>query len=147
MAVSTARLAVGLGLAQAAFAVTFCGPRGHFWSRMTATGVGLGAYALAARPDLPRRVRLGPREVALGLAAAGALYGTFALGDRFARRFVPSGEQDIAAIYELRRLRPRGEIAARLATVIGPAEELFWRGFIQDALMARLGRWPGAAAA
>jgi hypothetical protein len=114
---------------------------------MTMTGLGLGAYALSSRPDLPRRIRLGPREVTLGLAAAGALYGTFAVGDRFARRFVPSGERDIASIYELRGLRPKAEIAARLATIIGPAEELFWRGFVQDALMARLGRWPGAAAA
>lgn len=147
MAVSGPRLAVGLGLAQAAFAATFRGPRRRFWSRMTMTGLGLGAYALAARPDLPRRIRVGPREAVLGLAAAGSLYGTFALGDRFARRFVPSGERDIADIYELRGLRPAAEIAVRLATVIGPAEEVFWRGFVQDALMARLGRWPGAAAA
>ncbi len=147
MAVSGPRLALGLGLAQAAFAATFRGPRQRFWSRMTMTGLGLGAYALAARPDLPRRIRVGPREAVLGLAAAGSLYATFAIGDRFARRFVPSGERDIADIYELRGLRPASEIAARLATVIGPAEEVFWRGFIQDALMARLGRWPGAAAA
>jgi len=147
VAVSGPRLALGLGLAQAAFAATFRGPRQRFWSRMTMTGLGLGVYALAARPDLPRRIRLGPREATLGLAAAGTLYGTFALGDWFARRFVPSGDRDIAAIYELRGLRPAPEIAARLATIIGPAEELFWRGFVQDALMARLGRWPGAAMA
>ena len=103
VAVSGPRLALGLGLAQAAFAATFRGPRQRFWSRMTMTGLGLGAYALAARPDLPRRIRLGPREAVLGLAAAGSLYGTFALGDRFARRFVPSGERDIADIYELAR--------------------------------------------
>ena len=147
MAVSGPRLALALGLAQAAFAATFRGPRQRFWSRMTLTGLGLGTYALAARPDLPRRIRLGPREAVLGLAAAGSLYGTFVVGDRFARRFVPSGERDIAEIYELRGLRPATEIAARLAAVIGPAEEVFWRGFVQDALMARLGRWPGAATA
>ncbi|MFI5261074.1 MAG: CPBP family intramembrane glutamic endopeptidase [Candidatus Limnocylindrales bacterium] len=147
MTASAGRIALGLAIAQAAFGATFRGPRDRFWSRMTMTGLALGGYALAAQPDLPRRVRIGPREVVAGLAAAGALYGTFALGDRFARRFVPSGERDIAAIYALRTLRPRGEIAARLATVIGPAEELFWRGFVQTALMRRFGRWPGAAAA
>ncbi|MGZ3632541.1 MAG: CPBP family intramembrane glutamic endopeptidase [Candidatus Limnocylindrales bacterium] len=141
------RLALGLGLAQAAFGATFLGPRDRFWSRMTWTGLGLGGYALAADPGLLRRMRVGPREVALGLVSAGVLYGTFAVGDRFARRVVPSGERDIAMIYGLRRLRPKGEIAARLATVIGPAEELFWRGFVQEALMARCGRWPGAALA
>jgi len=28
-------------------------------------------------------------------------------------------------------LRPKEELAARLGLVIGPAEELFWRGFVQ----------------
>jgi CAAX protease family protein len=147
MARSLARVAAGLGLAQVAFGATFRGPRERFWSRMTLTGLGLGSYALAADPALARRVRVGPREVALGLGSAGVLYATFALGDRFARRYLPSGADDIAAIYRLRTLRPRGEIAARLATVIGPAEELFWRGLVQEALMARFGRWPGAALA
>ncbi|HEX6140643.1 MAG TPA: CPBP family intramembrane glutamic endopeptidase [Candidatus Limnocylindria bacterium] len=141
------RLALGIGLAaaQAAFALTFRGPRARFWQRMTLTGLGLGSYALAVSPQA-RRVKIGPREVAMGLASAGALYATFQVGDRFARRFVPGGESQIRDIYALRTLRPRGEIAARLVTVIGPAEELFWRGLVQAAFMAWLGRWRGAAA-
>jgi len=31
--------------------------------------------------------------------------------------------------------------------IIGPAEELFWRGLVQEALMRRYGRWTGAAMA
>ena len=139
-------LAVGLIAAQTAFALTFRGPRRRFWQRMTMTGLALGSLALAtSRPA--RRVRVGPTEVALGLASAAALYGTFKVGDAFARRFVPGGESQIRDIYELRTLRPRPEIAARLATIVGPAEELFWRGLVQEALMDRYGRWPGAALA
>ncbi len=143
---TTALLGVGLGVAQAAFALTFRGPRPRFWQRMTATGLALGGLAYATSPDA-RDVRIGGREVALGLASAATLYATFQLGDRFARRFVPGGERQIGEIYALRGLRPRGEIAARLATIIGPAEELFWRGFVQPGFAARLGRWRGAAAA
>ncbi len=112
---------------------------------MTLTGLSLGSYALAVSPP-SRRVRIGPREVALGLASAATLYATFQVGDRFARRFVPGGEAQIRDIYTLRTLRPRGEIAARLVAVIGPAEELFWRGMVQAAFMRWLGRWRGAAA-
>ena len=72
---------------------------------------------------------------------------TFKVGDVFARRFVPGGEAQIQDIYALRTIRPRPEIAARLATIIGPAEELFWRGLVQEALMRRYGRWRGAALA
>lgn len=139
-------LSLGLLAAQAAFVATFRGPRSAFWERMTLTGAILGGYALLARPAL-RRTRIGPADVVVGLASAATLYATFRAGDRFARRFVPTGERDIAAIYALRGLRPRGEIAARLATIVGPAEELFWRGYVQEALAGAFGRWPGAALA
>jgi membrane protease YdiL (CAAX protease family) len=139
-------LIVGLAAAQAAFAAVFRGPRERFWQRMTVTGLGLGGFALVASAPA-RRTRVGPREVLLGLWSAGVLYLTFKVGDRFARRFVPGGEAQIRDIYALRQLRPRREIAARLATIVGPAEELFWRGLVQEALMGRLGRWRGAAVA
>ena len=139
-------LAVGLVAAQAAFAATFRGPRSQFWQRMTVTGEALGMLALATSPPA-RGTRIGRKEVALGLASAATLYATFKVGDAFARRFVPRGDAEIREIYTLRTLRPKSEIGVRLATVIGPAEELFWRGLVQDALMARFGRWPGAALA
>jgi membrane protease YdiL (CAAX protease family) len=144
--VAPGALAVGLIAAQAAFAICFRGPRARFWQRMTLTGLGLGSVALVtSRPA--RRVRIRPTDVALGLASAAALYGTFKVGHEFARRFVPGGESQIQGIYALRTIRSRPEIAARLATVIGPAEELFWRGLVQAALMQRYGRWRGAAVA
>jgi uncharacterized protein len=140
-----ALLAVGLAAAQVAFALTFRGPRPRFWQRMTMTGLSLGGYALAVSPE-SRRLRIRPVDVGLGLASAATLYVTFQVGDRFARRFVPGGEAQIRDIYALRKLRPRGEIAARLVAIIGPAEEVFWRGFVQATLARILGRWRGAAA-
>jgi hypothetical protein len=140
----TVRATFGLGLAQAAFAVTFRGPRERFWQRMTVTGLMLGGYALMARKE-PRQVKVGGRDVAMGLASAAGLYAMFRAGDRFARRFVPSGEHDIEEIYALREVRPRAEIAVRLAAIVGPAEELFWRGLIQSVLMERFGRLRGTA--
>jgi membrane protease YdiL (CAAX protease family) len=139
-------LVVGLVAAQAAFAATFRGPRERFWQRMTMTGLGLGALSLLTS-RAARGTRIGSRDVALGLGSAAALYGTFQVGDRFARRYVPGGDAEIRDIYTLRTLRPRAEIAARLATIIGPAEELFWRGLVQEDLMHRFGRWRGAALA
>jgi membrane protease YdiL (CAAX protease family) len=69
------------------------------------------------------------------------------VGDRLARRLVPSGERDIDETYALRRLRSTPELALRLALVIGPAEELFWRGFVQGRMSRRSGRWRSAAVA
>ena len=113
---------------------------------MTWTGVGLGSFALlTSRPS--RRLRPRWWHLPLGLASAGVLYLTFRGGDRFARRYVPGGDAQIRDIYTLRTLRPRPEIAARLALLVGPAEEIFWRGLVQSALMRRYGRWGGALAA
>jgi len=133
---------LGLGIAYGAFALTFRGPRARFWQRMTTTGAVLGTLAIAGDASL-QRPQLRRRDVALGLGIAAGLYGIFQVGDRIARRILPAGDENIGAIYQLRELRPKEEIAARLAAVVGPAEELFWRGLLQRSAMRRWGALPG----
>ncbi len=123
-------LALALGTAFGLFALTFRGERRRFWERMTVTGFVLGNLALANEPDL-RRMRFRGRDVAMGLGSAAVLYGVFQVGDRMARALMPRGAKEIREIYALRKLDPPEEIGLRLAAVIGPAEELFWRGFVQ----------------
>ncbi|GAC1443222.1 MAG: hypothetical protein NVSMB55_16270 [Mycobacteriales bacterium] len=141
-AVTAGSLAVGY----ASFAATFLGPKSRFWQRMTRTGLMLGGAALAADADL-RAARPKPKDVVTGAAIAAALYGVFAVGDRLARVIMPNGADDIGEVYQLRTLRPKGEIAARLAGIIGPAEELYWRGLLQSELTRRYGPVKGALAA
>jgi membrane protease YdiL (CAAX protease family) len=121
---------LGLLIAFGLFAFTFRGARARFWERMTLTGFVLGNMALANESDL-RRMRMRPLDLVQGIGSAAILYGIFTLGDQLARAVMPRGSKEIRDIYALRALAPRDEIAARLATVIGPAEELFWRGFVQ----------------
>lgn len=137
---------LGLLIAYPAFALTFRGPRDRFWDRMTTTGAILGTLAIAGDRSL-QRPRLRPRDVALGVAIAAGLYGIFQVGDRMARTVLPSGDENIGDIYELRELRPRDEIALRLAAVVGPAEELFWRGLLQRSIASSWGGVPAAVSA
>jgi CAAX protease family protein len=132
---------IGLAMAFGLFGLTFRGPRAKFWERMTLTGFLLGTMALGNEAEL-RRLRFRERDVALGLLSAAGLYAIFRTGDRIARRVMPKGSKEIGDIYALRSLRPKAEIATRLAAIIGPAEELFWRGFVQRRIGA-----PGAALA
>lgn len=104
---------------------------------------GLGVYALAAEPAL-RRERPRLRDFAKGLGSAAGLYAIFQVGDRMARRIMPAGDREIAGIYQLRSAAPRAAIATTLGLVIGPGEELFWRGLVQRGLMRRYGRIRGA---
>jgi hypothetical protein len=137
---------LGLLIAYPGFALTFRGPRDRFWDRMTTTGAILGTLAIAGDRSL-QRPKLRGRDVALGLGIAAGLYGIFQIGDRMARRILPAGDKNIGDIYELRERAPHNEIAVRLAAVVGPAEELFWRGLLQRSIGARWGRLPGAVAA
>lgn len=131
-------LAGALGLAFLLFARTFRGPRDRFWTRMTQTGATLGAIALAGDPSL-RKLRPTKTDLGAGLASAAGLYVIFLVGDFFARRIMPRGAEEIDAVYELRGAHDARALAARLALVIGPAEELFWRGFVQRRLQAFYG--------
>ena len=121
---------IGLAAAFGLFALTFRGQRRYFWERMTLTGFVLGAMAVANEPEF-RQMRWRGRDVVFGLGSAAVLYGIFNIGDRIARAVMPRGSKEIMDIYALRGLGAPEEIGLRLATVIGPAEELFWRGFVQ----------------
>lgn len=136
---------LGLSGAVPLWAWVFRARRGNFWVRMTLGAGSLGLYALKCRPELRRDV---PRrgDLAAGAASAGILYLIFQIGDRMARVIMPNGRDDIEAVYRFRALAPRPLITAALVTVIGPSEELFWRGLVQHAFMSRFGRTRGTAA-
>ena len=134
---------VGMGGAVALWTAAFRGKSG-FWAKMAA-GVGsLGAYALYANPDL-RKTRVRPADVARGIASAGLLYGIFQVGDRFARKVMPNGGAEIDDIYRKRGLAPDPFIAATLALLIAPGEELFWRGLLNRYLAQELNPVAGNA--
>jgi membrane protease YdiL (CAAX protease family) len=131
-------LGFGALLASTLFMLTFRGPRLRFWDRMTVAGLSLGTLALATQPGL-RRTRIGLKDILLGILSAAGLYGIFHIGDRVSRLILPKGGEQIEEIYKLKRIRPRKELMARLGLIIGPAEEFFWRGFLQQGLMERFG--------
>jgi membrane protease YdiL (CAAX protease family) len=141
--ISGRRVAVGMVGATALWTAAFRG-RTRFWAKMAA-GVGsLGAYALLANPAL-RRTRIAPRDLVSGVASASLLYGVFQVGDRVARRVMPNGGAEIDDIYRKRGLAPDPFIAASLALLIAPGEELFWRGLLNRYLAQELGPVAGNA--
>ncbi len=137
---------LSLVLAFVLFGFTFKGPRKQFWQRMTYTGLTLGTVSLVAQPQL-RKTKFTFADILLGLGSAGVLYGIFQIGDRLTRKILPNGAREIDQIYGLEQYNNPKEIGLRLAAVIGPAEELFWRGYIQERLMGAYGRVVGTAMA
>lgn len=123
------------------------GPLDFWWgmglTAVVAAGLGLAAdRGYAAR--LSADVRTGPaRKIAWGLASAVLLYGVFAAGRLAAMKLFPFAGSGIAQIYGLKAGVPVLRIVLLLGLVIGPGEELVWRGFLQENLARRLGRTAG----
>jgi hypothetical protein len=99
-----------------------------------------GNFAARLRAD----IRATPaRKAGLGVVSAVLLYAAFAAGRLAALRLFPFAASGIASVYGLKTGAGTARLVLLLGLIIGPGEELFWRGFVQDSLMARLGRWPG----
>ncbi len=108
-----------------------------FWAWLTAN-VALVAvlgfvldrgYAARLRRDIASAPL---RKLGIGVASAAVLYAAFAVGRLLALMLFPFAASGIGSVYALRSGLPLLRIALLIALVIGPGEELFWRGFFQE---------------
>lgn len=120
-------------------------PHVNFWVTMALSGVVLTGLATWCSPELRRNVRgmFSLRNVVLGVAIAAVLWGVFWIGEKVAVWMFPFAEGQIGSIYSMKQGTNPWIIGALLLLVIGPAEELFWRGFVQQRLGKRWGPWMG----
>ena len=108
-----------------------------FWAWLAANIVVALVLAFAVDRGYARRLaadlRTGTvRKLALGAASAAALYGVFAVGRILALRLFPFAAGDIAAVYGLKAGVALPRVVLLIGLIIGPGEELFWRGFLQE---------------
>ena len=133
-------IAGAIALAAAGWAFAFGLAWGNFWIRIGITVVTVCTYSLAFRkPDL----RVSARSIAEGVVLAAVLYGVFFVGNALAPYIVPGASGQVGGIYGLGEGSSRVWIFLLLSFVTGPGEEIFWRGFLQDALQKRLKKVPG----
>ncbi|MGZ5488709.1 MAG: CPBP family intramembrane glutamic endopeptidase [Candidatus Aminicenantales bacterium] len=100
------------------------------------------SYTQRIRQDLSSGVL---RKAALGVVSAAALYALFAVGRIVALRIFPFAGAGIDNVYALRAGMPVLRVALLIGLVIGPGEELFWRGFFQERTGATTSRSYGFA--
>ena len=72
------------------------------------------------------------RKIALGVLSAAGLYAVFAAGRIAALRLFPFAGAEIGNVYALKAGVPVLRVVLLIALIIGPGEELFWRGFFQE---------------
>ncbi len=116
-------------------------PHINFWITMTGSGLVLiGISHMLKDRWGGRRFNLAWGEVALGIASAALLWGVFWVCNELSRMIFSFADSQVSAIYDLRTGNNPWVVGVMLMVVIGPAEELFWRGTVQRAMEAKWGR-------
>jgi hypothetical protein len=108
-----------------------------FWAWLALNVIVVVALALVVDRGYLRRLasdlRADPlRKIALGAVSAAVLYAVFAAGRIAALRLFPFAGAEIWNVYALKAGVPLLRVVLLISLVIGPGEELFWRGFFQE---------------
>jgi len=84
-----------------------------------------------------REVKWSLPNVLLGIGIAVALWGVFWLGDKVSSWMFDFARPQVDSIYGMKEGESPWLLAALLLLLIGPAEEIFWRGYVQRTLSKR----------
>ena len=114
-------------------------PHLNFWYAMSASAIVLITLSTLLRREWPADFRPTLPRVAAGIAIAAVLWGIFWLADIVSQWLFDFAGTQIDNIYEMKNDADSVTIALLLLLLIGPAEEIFWRGFVQKSLMQRWG--------
>ena len=108
----------------------------NFWWAMTASACVLIALKTLS-PAPPCEGGEIVVEVLLGILIAVVLWGVFYVGDKASQWLFDFARPQVDLIYGMKEGNAPWLIALLLLFIIGPAEELFWRGYVQRTLSSR----------
>jgi len=80
-------------------------------------------------------------HVPVGLVSALVLYLAFFIGHKIAAAILPFANDQVHLVYRTRSQADLWLIGVLLFAWVGPAEEIFWRGFVQRRFGQRYGRF------
>ena len=120
--------------------------RPNFWLLMSCAAIVLSSLCLAFTPDRKALLKVEKPllQIVAGVAIAFVLWGVFWIGDKLSALLFGFARAEVDAVYAMKTGLPGWGIALLLLLLIGPAEELFWRGYVQRTLTVIL---PGKRAA
>lgn len=115
--------------------------RPNFWIVMSCSAVILTSLGLAFTPDRQElsRIERPMLQILGGIALAFFLWGIFWIGDKASSWIFDFARTEVDAVYSMKHGLPTWTIGLLLLFLIGPAEELFWRGYVQRTLSRTLG--------
>ena len=122
------------------FALSF----GNFWFKLTLSASILALLGLKwSRNHWGTLFRFKLRYLWLGPLSAILLYGIFWLGKEISSLLFPFASREISNVYFNKTQLNLSAIGFLLFFIMGPAEEIYWHGFVQRSLSERMGPMSG----
>ena len=112
-------------------------PHVNFWLMMTCSACTLSVLSSIFNPGWWRTLRFNFSNIVLGVVIAVALWGVFWVGDKLSQLMFDFARPQVDTIYGMKNGFSPWVLTALMLFLIGPAEEIFWRGYVQKNLSAR----------
>ena len=130
----------GICIAACLWTIMFCpltAPYINFWIAMTCSALTLTIFSWWSCRDIFRKIDWKWQDIAGGIILAAVLWGIFGLGDKISSLLFDFARGQVNTIYGMKDGENPLVLSLLMLFIIGPAEELFWRGFIQRKLSER----------
>lgn len=138
--VSIQKPVLGICIAAVLWTIMFSpwtAPHINFWVMMTCSGATLTLFTCWARPRWWKDVHLDLSNIVLGVGLAAVLWGVFWLGEYLSTLMFDFARPQVDSIYGMKEGENPIVLSLLMLLIIGPAEEIFWRGCLQNRLSAR----------
>lgn len=114
-------------------------PHLNFWYSMSASALLLTVLAFIFSRRTFSTLRIDLTDIVLGIGIAAALWFVFMVGNVASAWLFPFAPGQVAGIYDMKAGESSLLLSILLLCIIGPAEELFWRGYVQQTLSTHYG--------
>ena len=114
-------------------------PHVSFWWMMTGSALLLGLLSTCFNPRWWQRTEWNGTNLLLGIVVAAALWGIFWVGDKASSWLFDFARPQVDTIYGMKSGESPWLLAGLMLFLIGPAEEIFWRGCVQQKFSERFG--------
>lgn len=131
------RLAFTILLAALLWTIMFSpqtAPHVNFWWAMTGSACTLSIISTLFRPHWWKKVQPDTANILLGVGIAVALWSVFWLGDKMSQQLFDFARPQVDMIYGMKEGESPWLLTALMLFLIGPAEEIYWRGYVQQTL-------------
>lgn len=109
-------------------------PHINFWYVMALAAGVLTSLSFIFRKDWKTQFTFDVKDVALGVGSAIVLWGVFYLGNEISTLLFDFAHPQVNDVYAMKDAQNQMILALALLFWIGPAEEIFWRGYVQRTL-------------